>query len=118
MVYRVLSGSDDVLYRLRHIRALVDHVAEVGAGKALRSRPCEQRHAQSICDVPEQHVGTVFLGRVEVDQTLSRADQQLDVVEGVLRHLDSSSAKSQPRIVHSLFRDWRAISARGDHFAW
>ena len=41
-------------------------------------------------DVPEQPVGTVFLGRVEVDQTLSRADQQFDVVEGVLRHLESS----------------------------
>jgi hypothetical protein len=74
-------------------------------------------HAQARREVGTQF-GTVFLGRVEVDQTLSRPDQQLDFVEGVIRHLDSSSAKSQSRIVHSLFRDWRAISARGDHFAW
>ena len=86
VIDRVDVCERDVLHHLRGLAGLVDLRFEVLADQTLRARPREERHPQPVRDVGQQRPGPVLLRCAEMDEAVTSAKEQLEVVEGVMGH--------------------------------
>ena len=60
--------------------------------KAMRHRPCEERHVQVRCDGLQQVVDPLLLHRIDRDDGMPGLDQRLEIVCGIGgRHLQGRS---------------------------